>query len=166
MCFVWPSMMNSRPGLTSNMRNWPVGCILARSWLPWTCTTSPVICSLVTWAAPIDLIGQGRPDAAVWVFEDLSALRQAEAALRENEARLRAVFETMAERNPSPTPAIFKNLGVAYQSLGTTRPDAPAAMVRAWRRYLAMAPADDPDVPKIRQAVEDTERTLATRTAR
>jgi PAS domain S-box-containing protein len=52
---------------------------------------------LVTWAAPIDLVGQGRPDAAVWVFEDLSALRQAEAALRESEARLRAVFETMAE---------------------------------------------------------------------
>jgi PAS domain S-box-containing protein len=52
---------------------------------------------LVTWAAPIDLVGLGHPDAAVWVFEDLSALRQAEAALRESEARLRAVFETMAE---------------------------------------------------------------------
>src|SRR5262249_32090400 len=52
---------------------------------------------LVTWAAPIDLVGQGRPDAAVWVFEDLSALRQAEAALRESETRLRTVFETTAD---------------------------------------------------------------------
>jgi PAS domain-containing protein len=30
---------------------------------------------LVTWAAPIDLGGGGRPDAAVWVLEDLSGLR-------------------------------------------------------------------------------------------
>ena len=76
------------------------------------------------------------------------------------------VFEAMAERHPTPPPAVFKNLGVAYQGLAATRHDAPAAMVRAWRRYLAMAPADDPDVPKIRQLVEDTERSLATRTAR
>jgi PAS domain S-box-containing protein len=53
--------------------------------------------SLVTWAAPIDLGGSGQPAAAVWVLEDASALRQAEAALRASEARLRAVIETMAE---------------------------------------------------------------------
>src|SRR5262249_57053437 len=52
---------------------------------------------LVTWAAPVDMTGQGRIDGAVWVFEDLTALRQAEAALRESESRLRAVIETMAE---------------------------------------------------------------------
>jgi PAS domain S-box-containing protein len=50
---------------------------------------------LITWAAPIDLGGPGRHDAAVWVFEDLSALRQAEAARRESESRLRAIVETM-----------------------------------------------------------------------
>jgi PAS domain S-box-containing protein len=52
---------------------------------------------LITWAAPIHLGGEGRPDAAVWVFEDLTALKQAEAARRESEARLRTVIETMAE---------------------------------------------------------------------
>jgi PAS domain S-box-containing protein len=52
---------------------------------------------LITWAAPIDLGGLGKPDAAVWVFEDLSALRQAEAARRDSEARLRTIIETMAE---------------------------------------------------------------------
>src|SRR5207249_3700774 len=52
---------------------------------------------LITWAAPIDLGGAGQHDAAVWVFEDLSALRQAEAARRESEARLRTTIETMAE---------------------------------------------------------------------
>ena len=52
---------------------------------------------LVTWAAPIDLVGRGQLDAAVWVLEDLTTLRQAEAALRDSEARLRTVIETMAE---------------------------------------------------------------------
>jgi PAS domain S-box-containing protein len=52
---------------------------------------------LITWAAPIDLAGKGEPDAAVWVFEDLSALRQAESALRESESYLRAVIGTMVE---------------------------------------------------------------------
>lgn len=35
---------------------------------------------LVSWAAPVDLTGQGQPDGAVWVLEDLSVLRQAENA--------------------------------------------------------------------------------------
>jgi PAS domain S-box-containing protein len=52
---------------------------------------------LVTWAAPVDLGGKGKPDAAVWVLEDLTALHQAEAARRDTEGRLRAVVETMGE---------------------------------------------------------------------
>ncbi|MCI0463965.1 MAG: PAS domain S-box protein [Gemmataceae bacterium] len=52
---------------------------------------------LVTWAAPVDLSGPDARDGAVWVLEDLSAVRQAEAAYREAEARLRTVIQTMAE---------------------------------------------------------------------
>jgi PAS domain S-box-containing protein len=52
---------------------------------------------LVTWAAPIDLGSGGQIEAAVWVFEDLTALHQAEAARLESETRLRAIIETMAE---------------------------------------------------------------------
>lgn len=52
---------------------------------------------LIAWAAPIDLSERGQHDAAVWVFEDLTTLQQAESARRESEARLRTVFETMAE---------------------------------------------------------------------
>ena len=37
---------------------------------------------LVTWAAPVDLGGQGKSDAAVWVLEDLTALRQSEDRYR------------------------------------------------------------------------------------
>jgi PAS domain S-box-containing protein len=52
---------------------------------------------LITWAAPIDLGGPGKHDAAVWVFEDLTAVQQAETARLESETRLRAVIGTMAE---------------------------------------------------------------------
>jgi PAS domain S-box-containing protein len=52
---------------------------------------------LITWAAPIDLAGKGEPDAVVWVFEDLTALQQAENARRQSEAYLRTVVSTMAE---------------------------------------------------------------------
>jgi PAS domain S-box-containing protein len=51
---------------------------------------------LVTWAAPVRLTGS-EADAAVWVLQDLTTLHQAEAARRESEVRLRAVFETMGE---------------------------------------------------------------------
>ena len=52
---------------------------------------------LISWAAPVNL-GQGnRTDAVVWVLEDLTELRQAEAARRETEGRLRTVIESLAE---------------------------------------------------------------------
>lgn len=53
--------------------------------------------TLVSWAAPVDLGTPGQTEAAVWVIEDLSQLERAELARRESEARLRAVFESMAE---------------------------------------------------------------------
>jgi PAS domain S-box-containing protein len=52
---------------------------------------------LVTWAAPVQLASRGGPDAAVWVFEDLTAVHQAEAARKDTEGRLRATVEAMAE---------------------------------------------------------------------
>ncbi|MFQ3592929.1 MAG: PAS domain S-box protein, partial [Gemmataceae bacterium] len=52
---------------------------------------------LVAWAAPVNLQTRDREEAAVWVFEDLTALHQAEAARKDSEGRFRAVIETMAE---------------------------------------------------------------------
>src|SRR5262245_50131030 len=52
---------------------------------------------LVTWAAPVDLGVMGRPEAAVWVLEDISSLKHAELARAESETRLRVTFESMAE---------------------------------------------------------------------
>ncbi len=53
--------------------------------------------SLITWAAPVDLGKLGKPEAAVWVLEDMTSLQQAEMARHESETRLRAVFESMGE---------------------------------------------------------------------
>jgi PAS domain S-box-containing protein len=83
---------------------------------------------LVSWAAPVDLGGQGKHDAAVWVFEDRTALHQAEAARLESEARLRAVIDTMAEglivQEPSGriiecNPAACEILGLSAVELRT-----------------------------------------------
>jgi PAS domain S-box-containing protein len=56
---------------------------------------------LISWAAPLELSVGGsagqRIDAVVWVMEDLTDLRQAEAARRETEGRLRTVIESLAE---------------------------------------------------------------------
>src|SRR5207253_9848395 len=52
---------------------------------------------LISWAAPVDIGQSGRTDSVVWVLEDLTELRQAEAARRETEGRLRTVIESMAE---------------------------------------------------------------------
>jgi PAS domain S-box-containing protein len=52
---------------------------------------------LVAWSAPVQLHSREHPDAAVWVFEDLTAVHQAEAARKDSEGRFRAVIETMAE---------------------------------------------------------------------
>jgi PAS domain S-box-containing protein len=52
---------------------------------------------LITWAAPVDLGNLGRPEAAVWVLEDMTTLHQAELARSESEARLRATFEALGE---------------------------------------------------------------------
>ena len=52
---------------------------------------------LISWAAPVDIGQSGRTDAVVWVLEDLTELRQAEAARRETEGRLRTVIESLAE---------------------------------------------------------------------
>jgi len=42
--------------------------------------------TLVSWAAPVDLGGQGQPAAAVWVLEDLSTLKQVEVVRLQSES--------------------------------------------------------------------------------
>jgi PAS domain S-box-containing protein len=51
---------------------------------------------LVSWAAPVELNGRGRPDAAVWVLEDLADVQPTAAMRRESETLVRALTETLA----------------------------------------------------------------------
>jgi hypothetical protein len=74
------------------------------------------------------------------------------------------VLETLAAR-PAVPPTVLRNLGVAYQFRSRTHPGALEAMVRHWRRYIALDPTTDPDLPSIKTLVEEAERTLATRPA-
>ena len=88
----------------------------------------------------------------------LASARPDDAAAHEASVR---VFETLARRDPAPPPVVWKNLGVAYHRLSLTRPEAVAPMVRAWRRYLEVAPRTDPDLTNIRLLVDDGARRLA-----
>ena len=92
----------------------------------------------------------------------MAARRRDDPATQETAVR---VLETLAAR-PTVAPAVLRNLGVAYQLLSQTRPEALAPMVRHWRRYLALAPSGDADLPKIRLLVEEAEQKLAQRPAR
>jgi PAS domain S-box-containing protein len=82
---------------------------------------------LVSWAAPIDLNGMGKYDAAVWVMEDLSALRQAEASRQESETRLRTAetkYRDLIENLPlmvlqfNPDGQIFFTNSATFHILG------------------------------------------------
>jgi hypothetical protein len=91
----------------------------------------------------------------------MAARRHGDTAAQETTVR---VLERLAAR-PTVAPFVLRNLGVAYQFLARSRPEALAPMVRHWRRYLALEPREDADLPKIRTLVEDAERTLAARTS-
>ena len=104
---------------------------------------------LVTWAAPVDLGGRGTKKAAVWVLEDLTALRQAEAARKDSEVRLRAIIETMAEgllvhdergRITSSNPAAGAFFGMAADKLrGRTLAEIPWVFSREKGGVLPLA---------------------------
>lgn len=86
----------------------------------------------------------------------LAARRHDDAVVQDTTVR---VLERLATR-PSVPPVLWRNLGVAYQFLARTRPEARARMVTAWRRYLATNPASDPAAADIRRLVEEAEREL------
>jgi len=86
----------------------------------------------------------------------LAARRHDDATAQETTVR---VLERLAAR-PGVPPVVLRNLGVAYQLLARTRPEARAPMVRAWRRYLASNPSGDADLANIRLLVEEAERAL------
>jgi Protein of unknown function (DUF2723) len=87
----------------------------------------------------------------------LIARRGNDTALHDTTIR---VLEALAAR-PTVRPTVLRNLGVAYQFRSRTDPAALEPMVRHWRRYIALDPTTDPDLPNIKKLVEDAELTLA-----
>jgi hypothetical protein len=67
-----------------------------------------------------------------------------------------AMLEELIQRNPSPPPYYFKNVGIAYSRLAA-RPDMARKAVDAWRTYLRLAPPGDPEIPAISRAIADLE---------
>jgi hypothetical protein len=63
----------------------------------------------------------------------------------------------VAERHPAPNPAVFKNLGVAYQFLARADPAARQKMILYWSRYLAVGPPSDPDRAAIRTILDQAQ---------
>ena len=86
----------------------------------------------------------------------LAARRHDDVAVPETTVR---VLERLAAR-PTVAPVVWRNLGVAYQFLARTRPEARASMVRAWRRYLATNPTGDAALGDIRRLTEDAEQAI------
>lgn len=151
---------------------WPVG--LADRVLP-----KGVTPALPEWVAGLEA-SLGRFDAAAGLrFEAGSWERHAAAACmrqyqrsavalaraaaaRGNDAATASLLvralEPLAERLRPPDPALFKNLGVAYQFLARSDPRARAGMVRHWRRYLEVAPKSDADLAAIRSLLAAAER--------
>jgi hypothetical protein len=87
----------------------------------------------------------------------LIARRRDDPRLQETTVR---VLEALATR-PAVPPTVLRNLGVAYHLRSHADPTALGPMVRHWRRYLSLNPTTDPDLPSIKQLVEQAERTLA-----
>jgi hypothetical protein len=87
----------------------------------------------------------------------LSARHGNDRALQDTTIR---VLESLAAR-PTVPPVVLRNLGVAYQFRSRTDPGALEPMVRHWRRYIALNPTTDPDLPNIKKLVEDAEQVLA-----
>ncbi len=59
------------------------------------------------------------------------------------------VLRDCTEHDEAPQPNVFKNLGIAAGRLGRT-----AEMKAALRRYVAVAPKDDPELPAVRALAE------------
>jgi hypothetical protein len=62
-------------------------------------------------------------------------------------------FEDLIARQLYNDPFVFKRLGLAYSKLALREPENLDKMRAIWKRYLEVAPAEDPDLGEIRKAV-------------
>jgi cytochrome c-type biogenesis protein CcmH/NrfG len=64
------------------------------------------------------------------------------------------MLQQLVDDDPEPRPHMIKNLAIALGRAGLDTPEQKARAAEAWRRYLAVAPSDDPQLPAIRKELE------------
>jgi hypothetical protein len=112
----------------------------------------------------IDFRGQPHP-AGSWediVWSDSWAVREARAVQLLNVAgadpsRRRflevaaTIMEGIVDEDPAPPPRFYKNLALALGRQEKDTPEMRAQTATAWKKYLAAAPNDDPQLPAIQK---------------
>ncbi len=79
----------------------------------------------------------------------LMALAGADPARRAYLASAAAIFQDLVATEPDPPPQLYKDLAQAIGRQGLASPEDRARAAEAWRRYLRVAPVDDPQRPGI-----------------
>jgi hypothetical protein len=110
----------------------------------------------------IDFAGQGHPpgswEDAVWsdTWEarqaravQLLAVAGADPARHGYVVAAADILQALADENPDLPAHILKNLAIALGRAGLETPAQRARAAAAWKRYLAVAPKDDPQLPAI-----------------
>jgi hypothetical protein len=64
------------------------------------------------------------------------------------------MLQDLVEENPDEPPRVYKTLAIALGRAGLETPEERARAADAWRRYLAVAPPDDPMLPAIHKELE------------
>jgi hypothetical protein len=115
----------------------------------------------------IDFAGQAHPPGS-WediVWSDywevrasraahLIAVAGADPSRRPYIAAAADMLQQLVDDDPEPRPHMVKNLAIALGRAGLETPEQKARAAEAWRRYLAVARPDDPQLPAIRKELE------------
>jgi hypothetical protein len=72
--------------------------------------------------------------------------------------RAAAILADIIKTNPNVQPEVYKNLAVAYGRMGLLNPGDRHRAAEAWKRYLDVAPADDPQLDMVRREIADLSR--------
>ncbi len=66
-----------------------------------------------------------------------------------------AILQDIIKTNPNVEPDVYKNLAVAYGLTGLRNPTDRHHAAEAWKRYLAVAPPDTPQLDMVRNEIAD-----------
>jgi hypothetical protein len=62
-----------------------------------------------------------------------------------------SILQGIVDEDPTPPPRFYKTLALALGRQGKETPEMGARTAAAWKKYVAAAPADDPQLPAIKK---------------